>query len=464
MRSLQRRPIGIAALMVSGALALAGCAPGTAGSGSSSTASSSSTTSSSAPVTSSTSTTSAAATVTIYGTPVDTEGQQWENSWKAWAAANNITIQYTGDRDFAANISTKIQGGAVPDIAVFPQPGLMKAAIQTGKAVELGADALANVKKNFTASWQSYGTVDGKQYAVPLDASAKGYIWYQPSQFTSWGASVPKSWDELMTLTSTIQSKTGKAPWCVGFGSGGSADGWPATDQIAEYVLSADGTDFYNQWVAGTVKFTDPKIADAFNALGKIWFDDKYVNAGFGDHKTIGTTQFGDVAAPLANGTCALTNQATFLEGSLSSTKTAAGAAPKVAPTGDVWAFMMPPVAGTASVMGGGDFAVAFSNSDAVQKVMAYLASGDYANSLITVPNASFITANQGVDVTKEADPLLADAIKTLTNPSANFAFGAGDTMPSVVQAAWWKGVMDWIGGADLTTVLNNIQAAWANA
>jgi len=457
MRSLQRRSVGIAALMVSGALALAGCSTNTNGGG----AASSSSASAPAPATSSS--VAAPATVTIYGTPVDTEGQQWANSWKAWAAANNIDIQYTGDRDFAANISTKLQGGAAPDIAVFPQPGLMKAAIGMG-AVPLDDATLANVTKNFTTSWQSYGTVDGKQYAVPLDASAKGYIWYQPAQFKTWGVDVPKDWAGLMTLSTQIQSKTGKAPWCVGFGSGGSADGWPATDQIAEYVLSADGTDFYNQWVAGTVKFTDPKIKDAFNALGKIWFDDKLVNAGFGDHKTIGTTQFGDVAAPLANGTCNLTNQATFLEGSLSNTKTAAGAAPKVAPDGDVWAFMMPPVAGTPSVMGGGDFAVAFNSNEATMKVMAYLASGDYATSLISVPNASFITANQGVDVTKEMDPLLADAIKTLTDPTANFAFGAGDTMPSVVQQAWWKGVMDWINGTDLDTVLNNIQAAWANA
>ena len=455
MRSLHSRALGIAALMVSGALALAGCTTNTTGGGATSSAP--------APATSSSAPTADTTPVTIYGTPIDTEGQQWVNSWSAWAAANNITINYTGDRDFSANISTKLQGGAAPDIAIFPQPGLMKAAIGLG-GVPLDDATLANVTKNFTPSWQSYGTVDSKQYAVPLTAAAKGYIWYQPAQFTSWGVSVPKDWAGLMTLSTQIQQKTGKAPWCVGFGSGGSADGWPATDQIAEYVLSVYGTDFYNQWVAGTVKFTDPKIKDAFNALGKIWFDDKLVNAGFGDHKTIGTTQFGDVATPLADGTCALTNQGSFLKGFLTDKKTKAGNAPKVAPDGDVWAFMMPPVAGTPSVMGGGDFAVAFNNNPNTMKVMAYLASGEYATSLISVKDASFITANQGVDVAKETDPLLADAIKTLTDPTANFAFGAGDTMPSVVQQAWWKGMMDWINGTDLDTVLNNIQAAWANA
>jgi alpha-glucoside transport system substrate-binding protein len=456
MRSLQRRIIGSAALMLSAALAITGCA-------STPTGTPSTTDTGTTSATDTTTTSSAPAIVTIYGTPTGDEGTQWENSWSAWAAANNITIQYTGDRDFTTNISTKIQGNALPDIAVFPQPGLMQAAINTGKAVPLDDTTLATLKQNFSDSWQSYGTVNGTEYAVPLDASAKGYIWYQPANYATWGVSVPTSWDDLMTATATIQSKTGNPPWCVGFGSG-DASGWPGTDQIAEYVLSASGTDVYDQWVAGTVKFTDQPIVDAFNALGKIWFNNKYVNAGFGGTDSIWTTQFGDVAGPLANGQCAMTNQATFLEGSFSSTTTAAGAAPKIAPDGDVWAYMMPPVAGTPSVIGGGDFAVAFSSDPAVAKVMNYLASGDYANSLITVPGASFITANQGVDVTKEADPLLADAIKSLTNPNANFRFGAGDVMPSVVQQAWWKGMGDWINGADLTKVLSQIQAAWANA
>jgi alpha-glucoside transport system substrate-binding protein len=266
-----------------------------------------------------------------------------------------------------------------------------------------------------------------------------------------------------MTLTDTIQQKTGQPVWCAGFNSG-DASGWPGTDQLAEYVLSASGGSVYDQWVDGTVKFTDQPVADAFTALGKIWLNPKYVNAGFGDVTSINSTAFGDVANPLAAGQCAMTNQATFLEASFLTAKTASGATPKVAPDGDIWAFMLPPVAGKPSVVGGGDFAMAFTDSPAVNKVMAYLASGDYANSLITVDGATFITANQGVDETKEADPLLAQAITTLKDPNTAFRFGAGDSMPSVVQQAWWKGTVDWINGTDQATVLSQIQASWADA
>ena len=405
----------------------------------------------------------AASVVTVYGTPTGNEGSQWEASWKAWAAQNNITIQYTGDQNFTTNISTKIQGNSLPDIAVFPQPGLMKAVIETGKVQPLDATTLANVKQNFSADWQSYGTMGSQQYAVPLDASAKGYIWYSPSAFASWGVSVPKTWNDLMALTDTIQQKTGQPVWCAGFNSG-DASGWPGTDQLAEYVLSASGGSVYDQWVDGTVQFTDQPIADAFTALGKVLLNPQYVNAGFGDVTSINSTAFGDVANALASGQCAMTNQATFLEASFLTAKTSSGATPTVAADGDIWAFMMPPVAGTPSVIGGGDFAVAFTDSPAVQKVMAYLASGDYANSLITVEGATFITANKGVDVSKEADPLLAEAITTLKDPSTVFRFGAGDSMPSVVQQAWWKGTVDWINGTDQATVLSQIQAAWADA
>ncbi|MCL2783904.1 MAG: extracellular solute-binding protein [Propionibacteriaceae bacterium] len=400
--------------------------------------------------------------VTIYGTPTGSEGAQWEASWQAWAAANEITIQYTGDRDFTTNISTKIQGNDLPDIAVFPQPGLMKAVIEDGKVKPLDAVTLGSVTQNFSADWQSYGTVEGEQYAVPLDASAKGYIWYSPKKFAELNATIPTTWAELMTLTDTLATQTGAPVWCAGFNSG-DASGWPGTDQLAEYVLSASGGAVYDQWVDGTVKFTDKPIADAFTAMGKILLDPKYVNAGFGDVASINSTSFGDVTIPLASGQCLMTNQATFLAGFFADAKTADGETPVVAEDGDIWAFMMPPVAGTPSVMGGGDFAVAFSDDPAVAKVMAYLASGDYATSLITVDGASFITANKGVDISKQSDPLLAQAMEVLISPTTIFRFGAGDAMPSVVQQAWWKGMVNWINGVDQAEVLEQIQAAWAD-
>lgn len=444
MRSPKRRMTAAIALVAVGSMALAGCTTANPGSNNSSKKSG-----------------GGSQTVTIYGADTGTEATELEASWASWAKTNGITIKYTGDKDFTANIATKIQGNDLPAIAMFPQPGLFSAAVASKKVKKVSSATEASVKKNFSKDWQGYVTVDGAMYGTPLDASVKGYVWYSPADFTKWGITVPKTYNDLLQDTATIQQKTGKAPWCAGFNSGTSS-GWPGADQLAEVVLSSAGPTTYDGWVAGTTKFTDPQIDKAFTLLGKILKNPKYVNAGFGNVASINSTAFGDVAAKVANGTCAMTNQATFLEASFQTTKTAAGSVPKVGPTGDIWAFPLPAVtAGSNAVIGGGDFAAAFNSNKATQKVMTYLSSADWANSLITVKGASFISANKGVDASQEADPLLKSAIQTLQDPNTTFRFGADDAMPSIVENAFWKGIVDWINGSSQSAVEKQMQAAW---
>jgi alpha-glucoside transport system substrate-binding protein len=441
----RRRTLAALAVTAVGTIALAGCTTANPGSTSSSG-------------------TSGHQTVTIYGPDTGTEATELNASWAAWSKANNITINYTGDGNFTTNIATKIQGNDLPDIGMFPQPGLLNAAIQSGKVSTLGAATEASVKKNFSTDWQGYVTSGGKMYGTPLDASVKGFIWYTPADFTKWGITVPKTYADLVSDIGTIQGKTGTAPFCAGFNSG-TASGWPGADFLAEVVLSSAGPTVYDSWVKGKTKFTDASIDKAFTLLGQILQNPKYVNAGFGNVASINSTAFGDVAAKVANESCAMTNQATFLEASFATTKTAAGAVPKVGPSADVWAFPLPSVkAGSNAVVGGGDFAAAFNSKAATQKVMTYLSSADWANSLITVPNGSFISANKGVDASKEADPLLQSAIKTLQSSSTTFRFGADDAMPTVVENAFWKGIVDWTNGMPQAQAEAEIQAAWANA
>src|SRR6185312_12769993 len=148
-----------------------------------------------------------------------TEATELEASWATWAKDNNITINYTGDGNFTTNIATKIQGNDLPDIGMFPQPGLLSAAISTGKVSPVSAATESSVTANFSKDWQGYVTSGGKMYGTPLDASVKGFIWYTPADFTKWGISVPKTYAELVSDIGTIESKTGSAPFCAGFNS-----------------------------------------------------------------------------------------------------------------------------------------------------------------------------------------------------------------------------------------------------
>lgn len=403
--------------------------------------------------------------VNIYGPWSGTEAKEIEATYASWASANKITVHYSGDANFSQNIATKIQGNAVPDIAFFPQPGLLDAAIKTGKVVATDSATQANVNKNWSKDWQNYITVGGKLYGTPLDANVKGYVWYSPAEFAKLGVKVPTSYADLLSLTATVQQKTGAAPWCAGFSSG-QASGWPGADWLADMVLRTAGPSSYDDWVSGKVKFTDPKITTALNQLGKILVEPTYVNAGFGNVSSINATAFGDVAAPLASGKCLMTHQANFLEASFATVKTASGGTPTVGPNGDVWAFMLPPVTagGGESVTGGGDFAAAFNSNSATTKLMNYLSSSAWANKLVGAKGSSFISANKGADANLVSDPLLKSATKTLTSSSTTFRFGADDLMPAAVEDAFWKGMVDWVNGSSVSSVQSAIQASWATA
>ncbi|HEY9497948.1 MAG TPA: extracellular solute-binding protein, partial [Terrimesophilobacter sp.] len=224
--------------------------------------------------------------VTIYGTIADTEAELLQQSWADWEKANNIQIKYEGNKEFETQISIRAQGGNAPDIAIFPQPGLL-GDLASRDLIQPAPDGVkANVEKYWSKDWAAYATTDDTLYGAPLMASVKGFIWYSPKKFADNGWTVPTTWQELLDLTKTIQASTGQPPWCAGFGSD-AATGWPGTDWIEDLVLRQAGPEAYDKWVSHDMKFSDPAIKGAFDSLGEILLNPKYVNAGFGDVKTI---------------------------------------------------------------------------------------------------------------------------------------------------------------------------------
>ncbi|QHC60439.1 extracellular solute-binding protein [Rathayibacter sp. VKM Ac-2760] len=395
--------------------------------------------------------------VTVYGTINGDEATLLEQSWADWEKESGIDIKYTGDKGFEQQIGIKVQGGDVPDLAIFPQPGLLADTVASGKVKELPEGALANVKQNWSEDWQKYGQVDGTQYGAPLMASVKGYVWYSPAKFAEWGVSVPTTWDEMKALGKTIAEKSGGPSWCAGFASD-AASGWPGTDWIEDAVLREAGPDVYDSWVAGDTPFTDPQIKAAFDSVGTILLDPTLVNAGYGDVSSINSTAFGDVAQNIANGSCALTHQASFFEGFLT------GADATVAEDGDVWAFLTPPIDADddQAVTGGGEFVAAFADDADTAKVQEYLASADWANSRVKL--GGVISANTGLDPANASSDLLRSSISILQDPGTTFRFDASDLMPKAVGSdSFFKGIVDWIDGSSTDQVLDTIQAGYTS-
>ncbi|WEK12480.1 MAG: ABC transporter substrate-binding protein [Candidatus Microbacterium phytovorans] len=396
--------------------------------------------------------------VTVYGTIADTEAELLEQSWADFEAESGIDIKYESSKEFEAQIAVRAQGGSAPDIAIFPQPGLMADIANLGYLKEAPDAVKANVESGWSEDWANYGTVDGTLYGAPLMASVKGWIWYSPSFFADNGYEVPTDWQGLLDLTAQIQADTDQPPWCIGFGSD-AATGWPGTDWIEDLVLRQSGTEVYDKWIANETPFTDPAIKSAFDEFGKIALNPDYVNAGFGGTDTIVTTPFGDPAQALVDGDCALHHQASFYDGFV----TDAGG--EVAEDGDIWAFLMPPFeAGGASdgavVTGGGEIVAAFDDAESTQKVQEYLSSPEWANSRVSL--GGVISANKGLDPANASSNILKAAIEILQAETTTFRFDASDLMPGAVgSGTFFKGMVDWVNGTDTDSVLQQIESGW---
>ena len=395
--------------------------------------------------------------VTIIGTIQDTEAELLNESWAAWEEENGIDIQYEGSKEFEAQIGTRAQGGTAPDLAIFPQPGLL-ADLASRDYVQPAPEGVAsNVAEYWSEDWAGYGTVNDTLYGAPLMASVKGFVWYSPSQFKELGVEVPTTWQELLDLTATMQEKLGGPVWCAGFGSD-AATGWPGTDWVEDLVLREAGPEVYDQWVSHEIPFNDPAIAAAMDSVGELLLNPDYVNAGFGDVKSINSTPFGDPARALGDGTCALHHQASFFDGFI---QDPANGNATVGPDADIWAFITPGVeAGASAVTGGGEIVAAFSNDADTIKVQEYLSSPEWANSRVAL--GGVISANKGLDPESASSPILQQAITILQDQATTFRFDASDLMPGVVGAgSFWTGMVDWINGKSTEEVLSNIEATW---
>ena len=395
-------------------------------------------------------------TVEIYATIIDVEADALVTSWSDFEACTGIEIEYNGTQEAETQINVRAQAGDAPDLMIIPQPGLLQRLIADGYVVPAPEAVEANVDEFWSESWKGYGTVDGEFYAAPLMASVKGYVWYSPADFEENGYEVPATYDELISLTEQMTERNDGPyrPWCVGFGSG-DATGWVGTDWVEDLVLRTAGPEAYDQWVAGELEFASPEIQEAFDLVGEIILNPEFVNGGFGGVNSIVTTTFQDAGLAILDGNCSLHHQASFYEAQW-------GEGVEVAPDGDIWAFITPPIneGDGAAVTGGGEFVAAFNDNEATGAVQAYLSSDVWANNRISL--GGVISANKGLDPANAQSDLARQSIEILQGEDTVFRFDASDLMPAAVgTSSFWTGMVDWVGGASTADVTSAIDSTF---
>ncbi len=108
-------------------------------------------------------------------------------------------------------------------------------------------------------------------------------------------------------------------------------------------------------------------------------------------------------------------------------------------------------------VTGGADLIVAFKDNPTIRSFVQYLSTAKAQE--IWVKRGGFTSVNKMVSLDAYPNVLTRNAAQQLTGATL-FRFGAGDSMPSAVQHAWWAGVLSYLQNpSQLDSILANIES-----
>src|SRR3954447_3077891 len=95
------------------------------------------------------------------------------------AQAKGITVNWNKVDNINQVIMAKIQANDTPDIAMIPQPGVVKDIVARNKATALDDKLDMNaLKSSMLPGTLEAGTVNGKLYGLLVSANTKSFVWY----------------------------------------------------------------------------------------------------------------------------------------------------------------------------------------------------------------------------------------------------------------------------------------------
>lgn len=395
--------------------------------------------------------------ITVLGPWLGPDQAMVESVIAYFEAATGAEVEYIGAEGFEQQIVIDAGAGSPPDVAIFPQPGLLRDLAARGQILPLGAELATWTRENYAAgqSWVDLVTFPGKDgnpalFGLFYKVDLKSLVWYVPENFEEAGYEIPQTMEALKALTDRIV-EDGGTPWCIGLASGG-ATGWPATDWVEDMMLRTTSPETYDNWVSNALKFNDPVVVAAIEEFGHFARNDDYVAGGAGG---VASTDFRDSARGLFASPpgCYMHRQASFI--------------PSFFPEGTVIGedadfFYFPAFAGKdlgQPVLGSGTVFALMKESDAGRAFIDFLTT-PIAHE-VWMAQTGFLTPHKGVNPEVYGDPTLKKLSEILLN-ATTFRFDGSDLMPGAIGAGvFWTGMVDYSGGKDAQAVADDIQKTW---
>ncbi|MFI5551131.1 ABC transporter substrate-binding protein [Streptomyces sp. NPDC051738] len=314
-------------------------------------------------------------------------------------------------RALTQQLDAAVAAETPPDLAVLPSVGAI-AKYRGGALRPLGVDT-----SSFVDPFRLLAMDDGKVYAVPVKADVKSLVWYD-RRLTPKPAG---TWSALQGRPET---------WCLGLESPGATSGWPGADWIADILLAEEGVETYEDWVSrGGVRWNSAPVREAWET----WW-----GVVEGGSKGATGRGFDEAAVELVGDRCSLGH------GALS-----AMAFPPDLMEDERYTYALPSPRQALEVSA--DFVGKFTRDNpGADRLIAYLAGARAQQTWVNEPGYA-LSANRRV--TTYDNPTQA-RIAGMLRSGHTLCFSAADAMDPDVSAAFYRAVMEYVNGEDLTKLL----------
>jgi len=375
--------------------------------------------------------------VSVWAVWSGTEQKDFQAVLSGFNAKTGVTAQFQSKGDqLPVVLGTAIAGGAPPDVAILPQPGLLHDLVKKNALHPLDSVVGDILTSQYASVWKNLASDGGKTYGVYFKAANKSTVWYNVKAFSDAGITKPPAtFDDLLKDNSTLQ-QSGTAPFAMCGGSG-----WTLTDWFENVYLRVAGVDKYNALAAHTIPWTDPTVTTAFQTLAKIFGVDANMVGG----------KAGAVATPFPDcvsqvfGTAskaAMVYEADFVGSVIPTVNTA------LAPGSGFNFFPFPSINGSPpSVSAGGDVAVMLKDTPQSEALLKYLASP--AAGSIWAHLGGFTSPNKQVSLSVYPDDISRAAAKAVVDAGNNAVFDMSDQAPAAFGgtpgSGEWADLQNWV-------------------
>jgi alpha-glucoside transport system substrate-binding protein len=389
---------------------------------------------------------------TVWAVWSGTEQKDFQAVLSGFSAKTGVTAQFDSKGDQLPTIlGTAISGGAPPDVAILPQPGLLHDLVKKAALKPIDSFVGDILNSQYASVWKKLATDGGKTYGVYFKGANKSTVWYNVKSLGDAGiTSPPTTFDNLLSDMSTLQ-QAGTTPFAMCGGSG-----WALTDWFENVYLRIAGIDKYNALAAHTIPWTDPTVTTTFQTLAKIFGSDANMVGG---RAGAVSTPFPDCVSLAFGPTpkAALLYEADFVATVIPTVNKA------LAPKTGFNFFPFPSVNGSpTSVVAGGDVAVMLKDTPQSEALLKYLASPDAGT--IWAHLGGFTSPNKQVSLSVYPDEIARAAAKGVIDAGDNVVYDMSDQAPAAfggtAGSGEWADLQNWVRNpADISGIEAKLEA-----